>query len=96
MFRTLQFNTQKKSDIRNSLIFLYCVRIEHGAVSKTSYCQFHRKFTAHSETFKTPKGKNQRQNTNTMLERERYKWEMNLQLPTMVRAIQTIHEKEMQ
>ena len=45
------------------------------------------RLTVHTEPIIIPKENDQRQNTNTMLEREKGGWEKNLQLTTMVRTI---------
>ena len=81
MFGTSQFKTPKKSHVvhlanRNQLVFIYFVRVDHGAVSRISYYRFYyREFIERSELIITPKGNDRRRNTNNSPGREKARWE---------------------
>ena len=67
-------------------LVIHSFRIDHDAVGTNFYYQF-TEVTVHTEPITLPTENDRRQNTNTKPEREKNRWEKNLQLLTMVRTI---------
>ena len=69
---------------------IYSARIEHNARFLIINLP---RLTVHTEPIIIPKEKDWKENPNTMPGQEGKRWENNLQLSTMIRAIQTKNER---